>query len=667
MKLLRALFIFCATLFSFLNASSQINTDQVIQIGRNALYFEDYVLSIQYFNQVIAAKPYLARPYYYRAIAKFNLDDLNGAENDATNAIERNPFISEAYEIRGLIRQNLGNTALAIDDYNHALSILPENKGILFNKALALESLGEYTPAKNTYDELIQKHPSFEAAYIGRAKLFLSTSDTISAINDIDKAISINPNAINAYILRADIKLTHDNDLQSALTDLDKAIKLQPRQSGLYINRAFVRYKLDDYFGAMSDYDYALQLDPLNAPALFNRSLLRTEVRDFNNALSDLNKVIEISPNDYKAYYNRAIVNAELKNYKQAISDINRVISTFPDLAAAYFLRSDIKHRANDRTAQNDYDKSIALAKKKMALDGSLPGFQEVFGTKSVNDSLENQEAVAAKFTQLVTISNNVDYTGDLTNHGIRGRIQDHNINIEPEPLFVITYYSAPSELKPTGDYMREVDEINQMHALNYVLQITNNEATLSDATEIEKHFKNIEYYNSYLANHNPRVIDYFGRAMNQMTLHNFVEAINDFQRALNLSPDFAVAHFMSGVAKFKNVTLNPAIATNNDHQLLNISLRSAINDFENAIKHSSDMALAYYNIGVINIMMHDYNAALNAFNKAIELKPQFGEAIYNRGFVELKLGNQKDGVKDLSKAGQLGIVRAYNLLKRMS
>ena len=47
-------------------------------IGKNALYFEDYVLSIQYFNQVIGAKPYLAEPYFYRGLAKMNLDDYQG-------------------------------------------------------------------------------------------------------------------------------------------------------------------------------------------------------------------------------------------------------------------------------------------------------------------------------------------------------------------------------------------------------------------------------------------------------------------------------------------------------------------------------------------------------------------------------------------------------------
>ena len=33
-------------------------------MGRNALYYEDYILAIQRFNSVISAKPYLAEPYF---------------------------------------------------------------------------------------------------------------------------------------------------------------------------------------------------------------------------------------------------------------------------------------------------------------------------------------------------------------------------------------------------------------------------------------------------------------------------------------------------------------------------------------------------------------------------------------------------------------------------
>ena len=78
----RFLYILYIGMFFPVAALCQINTDRVMTIGKNALYFEDYVLSIQYFNQVIGVKPYLAEPYFYRGLAKMNLDDYQGAEAD---------------------------------------------------------------------------------------------------------------------------------------------------------------------------------------------------------------------------------------------------------------------------------------------------------------------------------------------------------------------------------------------------------------------------------------------------------------------------------------------------------------------------------------------------------------------------------------------------------
>ncbi|MDE6225288.1 MAG: tetratricopeptide repeat protein, partial [Muribaculaceae bacterium] len=165
----------------------QINTDQVLQVGRNALYFEDYMLSIQYFNQVIQAKPYLAQPYLYRAIAKLNLDDYKGASEDATLAIERNPFIADAYEVRGVAYQNLEKPQLAIADYDSALAQLPDNRSILFNKAIALEDVKDYEGAAESYEKLLKAHPNFDNAYLGRARLYLQTGDTVAALADLDK------------------------------------------------------------------------------------------------------------------------------------------------------------------------------------------------------------------------------------------------------------------------------------------------------------------------------------------------------------------------------------------------------------------------------------------------------------------------------------------------
>ena len=114
---------------------AQLNTDRITAIGRNALYFEDYVLSIQYFNQVIKLKPYLAEPYLYRAIAKINLEDYQGALRDCQSAIACNPFMPGAYYTRGFVYRRLDEAALAEQDFSQALVFAPENKTYLLLRA----------------------------------------------------------------------------------------------------------------------------------------------------------------------------------------------------------------------------------------------------------------------------------------------------------------------------------------------------------------------------------------------------------------------------------------------------------------------------------------------------------------------------------------------------
>ena len=56
-RLLAALPLAGAALPS-LSAYGQVSAEQVLNIGRNVLAMDDYVLSIQYFNQAAKAKPY---------------------------------------------------------------------------------------------------------------------------------------------------------------------------------------------------------------------------------------------------------------------------------------------------------------------------------------------------------------------------------------------------------------------------------------------------------------------------------------------------------------------------------------------------------------------------------------------------------------------------------
>lgn len=679
-------------LLGAIQARAQINAEQIVKVGQNALYFDDYVLSIQYFNRAIAAKPYLAQPYFFRAVAKLNLEDYRGAEADVTEAIERNPFIPEAYEVRGVARQNLGNFKGAVEDYDRAGRLLPNNRNLMFNKALALQQLHETDSARVAFDTLIKEHPGYANAYVGRARLMVEEKDTVAAMADLDKALELNSKLPNAYVIRASLLMASPAGYEKAEKDISEAIRLEPKEADLYVNRAYLRYNRDDYFGAMADYDYAIQVDPLNSAAVYNRALLRMESRDNDRAIRDFSRVLELQPEDYRALYNRALLYTETRNFNKALADVNLLIERFPRLPEALYMRSDIYRRQGQMgQAEADYKKALAMAKALPAGGipaegsaaeggGSTSGKTESGSAPDSGEEL-SAESVARRFTALRTIDNDVDIQQDFLSQGIRGRVQDRDRRISLEPMFALGYYSAQTNTATDArGFIKEVDELNASRLLPFLVMVGNRGLTPSDEGLLDRHFLSVENYNRFLAEHEPRAIDFFGRAMDYITLRNYPAAIADLDKAVALTPDFALAYFQRGVAQYDMLKSSgadeqqPGMADGrrsvsvgtNARPDMKIELRKIISDFDRAAELSPRLAFAHYNKANALVELGDLTSALAAYRKAIELKPDFGEAYYNLAYVYFQLGNRTEGAANLSKAGELGVVPSYNLLKRM-
>lgn len=656
---------------------AQINADQVMNIGRNALYFEDYVVAIQYFNQAINTKPYMARPYFYRSIAKLNLEDYRGAEEDASKAIELNEFITDAWEVRGVARQNLGNNAGAITDYEHALALIPRNRQLMFNLAVAVGEVKDYGKADSLFTELIEYYPGFENAYLGRAKLYLETADTLKALADIDTALVRNPNSFNGQVMRAELLMSPGKPLyRSALTNMDAAIKLQPKVAGLYINRAYIRYNLQDWYGAMEDYDHALSLEPLNKTALFNRGMLNAEANANDKALEDFTAVLKLDPSEHRAYYNRALVRARKHDYSGAIQDITKVIEVFPNFPAGYFLRSDLeKMRGNTAKAAKDYDTAVALTRRLHPVNGVVDAPKDGDERQPDEKELTEQE-----FVRLLTVNDNTDLRQEYNNSAIRGHIQDRNINIVAEPMVELAYYSAPTELSNNTYYIKELDDINRTRQLRFVVLATVNPPVLSDEETTAQHFNSIDYYNSYLASHTPRAIDYIGRAMDFITLRDYSSAIKDLDRAIALNPDFTPAYMLRAQARLRlhnigNAFVEPAASVPGQGKMDGLLKQSLdrkdfddlMADLNKAIELTPSNPYVHYNKAVVLLEFDREQEAIESLDRALDANPSFGPAYYNRGYARLKLGDRQGGISDLSQAGQLGVVAAYNLIKRIS
>ena len=171
--MLRKIVFFITLLFLPLVGWAQFNTDRLVTIGRSALYYEDYVLSIQYFNRAIAAKPYLYEPWFYRGVAKFYLDDYVGAEHDCTEAIDRNPYVVNIYELRGIARIRQNKFAEAVEDYSRALRYDPENRGMWHNRVLCRIQNKDYDRALAELDTMQTRWSKYAPAWSMRAEVYM--------------------------------------------------------------------------------------------------------------------------------------------------------------------------------------------------------------------------------------------------------------------------------------------------------------------------------------------------------------------------------------------------------------------------------------------------------------------------------------------------------------
>ncbi len=664
MKLTRILIhIFCFLVLAAggsVPAKGQVDAEQVMTIGRNVLSMDDYMLSIQYFNQAIKAKPYLADPYYYRALAKLSLEDYSGAEEDCTLAIERNKFKTETYKARGFARQFLGKDSLAVEDYDIGLRHNPHDKYFLYYKAVALTELKDYAKADSTLAALLRHYPRFDDGYAARGRLRLLEGDTLAATADLDRAVELAPNSVRPLLMRAEIEFSR-HDWPAALSDMDRAILLEPREADLYVNRAYVRYNLDDWFGAMSDYNYSLELEPANSRALFNRALLRYEVKDLNRAAADFAAVLEMEPDNFHATFNLGLVELERNNPKEALAQFDRIARRYPKFYPVYYARAEtLRDMGNMKEAMRNVHQADELVKRYVTdpdrnpLD--LPTIQPGRTNPSERNAAQDEESeteTMARFNQLVTVGS----TGspDLAfNERIKGRVQDREVTVDPEPSYVLSFVASPRSLQATSNYFRSLDEMNTRHYLDHLLYLSPAPGTPNDEQTITALFALAEQYGRAAETAEPRPADLLASGIARGLLKDYDGAERDLSRAIELLPDFTVAYMARGA-------IRQAHAGEDIHLM-----QGAAADYDAALRLDPRLVFALFNKGNLLYGAADYTSALACYSQALELDPSFGQAAFNRGLTYLRLGRRQQALADLRKAGELGIVPAYSLLKKM-
>ncbi|MGJ5632463.1 tetratricopeptide repeat protein [Nostoc sp. CALU 1950] len=155
-----------------------------------------------------------------------------------------------------------------------------------------------------------------------------------------------------------------------------------------------------------------------------------------------------------------------------------------------------------------------------------------------------------------------------------------------------------------------------------------------------------------------------YQQGVNKYESGNYEGAVKDFNQAIELDPQNALAYNKRGDAYYRLGDYEQAQADSSQAILLNpqdanayfdrgfafyglSKYKEAIADYTQAIKLNSENAYSYYGRGLARSQVKDNKGAIGDFSKAIALKPEYTEAYLQRGILRRRLKQRLAAIQD--------------------
>lgn len=307
----------------------------------------------------------------------------------------------------------------------------------------------------------------------------------------------------------------------------------------------------------------------------FNRGTTKSSQGDYLGAIQDFDEAIRLKQNFAEAYCGRGQCKAACMEHMDAMQDYDDAIRLKPELETAYNNRGVSKAALGDHAgAIRDYSEAIRLH----------PTVALFYNNRALSYQILEESKKSQEDRQKAR-----QYEGRY-------------FNTSADKLnFAVCYYQNAILHYERGDYPGAV-------------------IFFTEGIRLEP------YYEAY-----------YLRGLCKVKLGNDNSAIEDFNVAIRLKPDFAEAYFERGYAK---IELQNYIG--------------AIKDFNETIRLMPDSAETYNARGNAYFRGGDYIQAREDFNQAIRLDPSFAVPYRNRGHCNAKFDDHKEAIKDFDEAIRL-------------
>ena len=556
-------------------------------------------------------------------------------------------------------------------------------------------------------------------------RVALTYDDYITAIHFFNRVIEARPSMADAYFYRADAKARLE-DYESAIKDLDKAIELNPFRLEFYELRGICYGQHRKFQEAIADYDHILKQNPWQQNVRFNKIISQLQLKDYNNAASETDSFITHWPRHNKIYLAKVEIALAQKDTLQALSWADTLLHLSPRDANMWNFKGQYALRHKQHVAADSFlTKAISFAPNDA--DSYLMRAAVRHALRRYDDALRDYDEVIRLVPQHFVAHYNRALLRSFVGDDNRA-IKDFDFVLDKDPNNTLAAYNRALLSERVGNFAQAIKDYTRLirvyprfwagyaaRAKNY-RKIGNTKAALADETRVQraqldfffsqqKHSPikkvktrsehELEQYQQLVEepedNLRVRLTATAGRIQNKKVERVFLPMFR-----VTSAPQSSVGYHsilflpVSSILKSYNAVisaedsativplaqLNQWLSSKDPEQIAILLAQEASTLVESnpelalALLHRIETlqpqsAMNYYNKGCVFAAQGKLADAEIAFSQAISLDDHMGEAYFNRAVVALLQNNNIKAIADLSKAGELGLYRAYNLIKQ--
>ncbi len=291
-----------------------------------------------------------------RAYDGFNFDDAIG---EYEKVIGEFPGFASAHFGLGLALTKAGSPRLAADAFRQAGRLNPESESYAkalyrlvaeeYNKGNRLYNSRDWEAALASYEQAIDLDPTFHKAYFRLAKCYKNMGDTDEALKTLDQVLKIKPDYTTAIVEKGNIFRTaaqHDQ----AEAAYRQAIAYDPKADKAWVGLGAV-LKSDRPKEAEKAFQAAIAANPKSSTAHEYLGEFYSEQGRWEDALVPLGKAADLKRRDHRTAWRLAAAYNALGRYTEAQQAAKRSTELKRNFEYAWFEKGIAEKALGNRQA----------------------------------------------------------------------------------------------------------------------------------------------------------------------------------------------------------------------------------------------------------------------------------------------------------------------------